>query len=189
MRFNTALYPPKGYTFTEKDGVRISGTSWSDLFRRIADYRTANNKPVGDVEQDVHDQICEDAPGLCEGGDPGSPPPISTLPSLTFNQRILGWLGTMVGLKRDSGLKLVDRDLAGTRAAICATCEFQRSLVSGCGACENTLKTSRTLLVEKNPDFPDLKPCAVLGEDCQVSVHLELPASSEPGLPVHCWRQ
>ena len=185
--FNPNLYPPDGYVFEDSDGVKHRGDSWKDLFRLIREYRVRNGKPAGDIEAEVNTQHCAKAPGLCHA--PPGPPPAPL--SAGINHRVLNWLGYILTNRRQKGTPaLVAPEEAARRAAICAVCPQQHALSSACEACLHSVRDARkAILAEVTPANRSLSPCGALGEDCFVSVHLDLKPENEPGMTPECWRR
>ncbi len=185
---NPNLYPPNGYLFRERDGSVHRGLSWKDVKKKVKEYRERNNIPVGDVWEEIMTQQCASSPGLCRDSDPG---PVRVVnDGLTFNKKVIGWLAWALGQKRLNDWALVDEDEVDRRAAICASCPMQKSLNESCGACLETIRTSRKVLLDgKKPKYQNLQPCAPLEEDCASSVHAILEPKVSHALPGNCWRR
>jgi hypothetical protein len=187
MTFNQNLYPPDGYIFHDEDGVLHRGDSWKNLRELVTDYRARNGKPPGDLEREIDAYHCAKYPGLCHADIPLPPqPPRGT----HLTARVLNWLGHLMQEVRRSATRFVSREEAKRRAAICAVCPAQSSLPDVCETCISTIKSSRRVtLGEEGPVHKSLHPCGILGEDAQISVHLEQKPSTEAALPAHCWRK
>lgn len=189
LKFNSSLYPPDGYVFTDHDGTRHRGEGWNDLVRRVSEYRQINNLPLGDVEQEIHAQACSKTPALCADTSAPLPPLVRQhTGSMTFNQKVLEWLTWMVGQKRINAVRRVDSDVAAARARVCASCPKQKALLASCDACITAAARSRDAILEGKSEFAYLNPCEVTGEDCQITVNLDLPRLTNPDLPPSCWR-
>ncbi len=184
LEFNPNLYPPDGYVFTEPDGTKHRGDSWRSLKEKIVRYRAANNFPPGDPEAEITTQLCSRVPSFCRNS---SPQPARIGP--TFNQIVIGWLTRLLSVRRAGQLPRVQDAEAVRRATICSRCPAQRSLNMTCGSCMTDInKLRRAVLDGAESLHKNLQPCAILGEDCSTSVHVEQPPV-EGQLPSHCWRR
>lgn len=188
MRFNQNLYPPEGYVFTDAQGVKHRGDSWRNLFWVITEFRKRNGIPVGNVEEDVDAQHCAQYPGLCQS-DPVVPQPSRGGQGL--NARVLNWLMHQLSKLRQNGTyPRASLDTAIARSNICVRCPRQQGLSTACSSCiEAVDSTRKAFLGEKGSVNKSLLPCVALGEDTQISIHLEQPPVSDPSLPPNCWRK
>lgn len=187
MIFNPNLYPPDGYIFRDAEGILHRGDSWRDLRRVIADFRTRNGRPVGDLDAEINAYHCGKYPGLCHGENPIPPQPPR---GSNLTARVLNWLAHLMGELRRNGVRFVSREQAAIRGEICSKCPAQSSLPTVCDACIATITSARRVaLGEAGPVHKSLHPCGILGEDCQISVHLEQKPSDERALPAGCWRR
>lgn len=186
-KINVNLYPPQGYRFREADGSVHAGQSWAHLERTVKGYRERNGIPVGDVKSDIANQFCAEVPGHCRDDEPFVAP--KNNPSLTFNNRVLSWIGTMLGKKRFGRTVKVDDAAAARRASLCVGCPAQKSLNTSCGSCVSMVKTSRKSILDGESKHQNLNPCELLGEDCALSVHLQQTPVVREDLPPHCWRR
>jgi hypothetical protein len=188
IEFNRNIYPNGGYVFTEADGTRLKASGWKSLESRIRGYRAVNRLDPGDPLAEIHVQYCAKMPHLCRQS--GEPVPPGGVGEVTFNHRVLAWIGTMVGLKRKHDFNRVDSDTALSRANTCARCPKQKSLNHACEGCLLSLKDARNGLLDGiKARFKNLNPCGVLSEDCQVSVFVLQRPSNNPELPENCWRR
>lgn len=187
-RINPNLYPPNGYRFVERDGTVFTGNSWGTVAKRVTRYRTDNKFDLGNVWEEMMNQICGEVPGYCgetspntQAGDPSG---------MSFNAKVNEWMAWALGRKRLHKVSTVEIEAAARRAAICALCPKQLALTSSCGACIVAIKSARVALQDgAEPQFQNLHPCGVLKEDCTSSVHMDLPPSNNPELPANCWRR
>ena len=189
LSFNRNIFPPDGRVYIERDGTRFRGDSWRDLEEKVAGYRKRRGWPEGNVREDIDAQICAQYPQFC-GDD--RPRPIQNAHSLSFNQRVLHWFAHALGLKRTNPklFTKVSDDVAAQRAAICARCPKQQTLVKSCEACIRNVESGRKALLNNAPSLhQNLLPCAVLAEDPVVTVHLDLIPVNSNDLPAHCWRK
>lgn len=181
-QINRNLYPSMGYRFIEQDGSVHRATGWVKLERKVAEYRQRQGFEPGNVRAEIVNQVCGAAPNLC--GETG---PQGDRSEMTFNTRILEWLGWLMGQKRINALLHVDETTATARAAVCAVCPAQKSLSKSCGSCLAGIDVARKVISDR--PFKNLSPCSVLHEDCAVSVWLKREPSHDPALPGACWRR
>lgn len=187
FRPNPNLYPEGGYIFVESDGTRFRGESWKDLIAKVAEYRARNGREKGDPEAEIFTQYCVRMPSHC-----GMHTTHQTIVphSMTFNQKVLQWFSNLLEWKRRNPIARVTDGEAARRAAICARCPMQRSLVESCESCIKTIRHGRlTVLDGHASQHQNLQPCAALGEDCMVSVHIEQPQVPAEQVPAECWRK
>lgn len=185
--FNTNLYPAGGRVFTDGDGTFFRGSSWKALIAKVTEYRKGRGAAVGDVWAEIQAQICGKMPGFCHESRPLA---VTAAGSMTFNQRIVHWLAWALGQKRVNATSRISAEEAARRAEICVRCPQQHALNASCGACIRSIEQSRTVILDgKRSAHLNLHGCAVLGEDCPTSVHLNLPPSDNPALPGNCWRK
>ncbi len=185
--FNPNLYPPGGYRFTDRDGTPHTAGGWKDLKEKVIAYRTRNGQEVGDVWAEIMAQACGRVPSHCRD-DAVAPPPPSA--GMDFSKRIMGWLANLAGLKRTGQWRLVPDDLAARRASVCLGCPGQRALNESCGACVTSIQNMRRALLDgAEPKHQNLHPCSLLGEDCQSTVHAEMPRTESTLVPDFCWRK
>ena len=188
IEFNRNIYPDGGYIFTESDGTRLKASGWKTLEAKVRGYRAVNKMPPGDPWQEINVQYCARMPHLCR--QVGEPVPPGGVGEVSFNHRVLAWIGTMVGMKRKHDFNRVDSATALSRANTCARCPKQKSLNHACEGCLLSLKDARNGLLDGvKARFKNLNPCGVLSEDCQVSVFVLQKPSNSPELPENCWRR
>lgn len=187
QEINPHLYPDGGYVFTNADGSVLRGENWHSLERRVRGYRALNKLDPGDPWREIVTQICAKHPAVCRDQAPGG---MRGQHSLTFNQIVLNWLVSVIGLKRVNRLPRVDDATAARRAAICSTCPRQKGLNESCSSCMYSLKHSRSALLDGAiSPHQNLMPCGVLGEDTATAVHFEQASTDARGLPENCWRR
>jgi len=185
--FNPNLYPDGGYLFTNPDGTVIRGESWRDLESRIRGYRALNKMDPGDPWTEIQIQHCSRQPQLCQEE---GPPIVNGGYVMSFNERVIQWFVSIIGLKRVNRLPRVDDVEAQRRADICARCPMQRSLNEACKSCLHSVETSRKAILEGCDSLHrNLQPCGALGEDTSISVHIEQAPTNHPNMPANCWRR
>lgn len=64
MSISHWLTPPGGWAFKESNKIIIRGESWEELVKYVRLHRLANRIPLGNVEQEVDDQISQLHPQL-----------------------------------------------------------------------------------------------------------------------------
>lgn len=61
------LIPPGGW-FYNQGFTMLESETYSDLVKRVTLHRENNHLPIGNVEHDIQQQICERWPVGCEEG-------------------------------------------------------------------------------------------------------------------------
>lgn len=188
---NPNLYPSStGYRFKEKDGSVHRGTGWENVIKRVTAYRERNGFLVGDVRSEVMSQACVGNPGICIDDSPRQIVPRKAGYASTMFQKVSSWLYQLVQQLQRGNLPLVDRPEAARRAAICAACPRQMAIPTVCGTCLAQLASFRRVVLQSQaPVDAGLNGCAALGEDTQVSVHLNLDPVTVHEQPDNCWRR
>lgn len=187
-QINPALYPPNGYRFRDRDGYVHGGMNWKEVEAHVIEYRARAGFDPGAPFEEIMTQVCSEVPSYCNEEEPF----VMRTKEMDFNQHVVAWLGHAAGYKRLGQWNRIDDATAARRAAICSTCPMQRALNSSCGACITTINTLRKALLDgKKPQHQNLSPCAVTWEDCQSTVHIDIPPNPnpDPNLPAHCWRR
>ena len=187
LRFNPNLYPTAGYVYQDADGILHRGESWKHLRMVVTDFRTRNGKPPGDPEREINAYHCAMTPHLCAGHNP-VPRPVAGGGSGTA--KVANWIGTILVEFRKGTIRFVSRQEAKRRAAICAVCPAQSSLSTVCSSCIASVASARRVILgDAGPVHKSLHPCGILGEDCQLTVHLEQKPTTDSALPAGCWRR
>lgn len=205
LEFNSNLHPPLGFTFKEKDGTKFRGTSWVDLEAKVAGYRSANGRPVGDVRAEIMEAVCKSSPSFCRDSGkpraplqprperkPDAPRPTQYVPAGKGNivARATNWIHALLAFKRRNAVEFVSKPEARRRAAICAQCPKQTPVAGSCGGCMTALKAAKAIILAgQAPVEKVIAGCKVLGEDTSVSVFIVQDPSGEGELPANCWRR
>lgn len=190
LEVNPNLYPKNGYRFKERDGSRWKGRSWADVIKQVTAYRERRGEEPGDVRAEVMAQACANNPNLCVDTSPRQIVTPAAGFAGTLFQKVSNWLSHLVQRLRSKELRLVDRQEAARRAAICAQCPRQMGIPTVCGACLTQLSNFRRAILQgEAPVNAGLNGCTALGEDTQVSVHLELDPVDNDEQPASCWRR
>lgn len=187
-QFNPNLYPPDGYVFKDRDGTLHRADGWKALEAMVTAYRTRNRQEVGNVWMEIQEQACGKTPGHCSDDVMRAPVPVGV--GMDFTKRVMAWLATQAGPKRKGEFKLVDDALAARRASVCLGCPGQMALSQACGACTTSIAGMRKALLDgAESKHQNLHACRLLGEDCQTTVHADLPNTKSTAVPEHCWRK
>lgn len=186
MRINTNLYPRDGYAFKDTDGsIHRSTKGWKDLIVRVKDYRRRNNRPPGEVENEVHAQACQNYPAYCYDSSHVITH-VENPPQRSLKSSVLAWLADV--RRRKPELQFVSPELATARANICAACSFNKPLPSGgCSSCKAAIGEIRAQVLDKRKVDSRLQTCERLQVDNAMLAHLEHPTMENPNLPDHCW--
>jgi hypothetical protein len=184
VNLNPNVYPHDGFFFRESDGVRIYADSWAGVVARVIKYRKRAGLPAGNPEEEVSEQACKASPVLCTGDDKRHAAAIKVTP---LKARVLSWLNNRQKEKKE--LSFVEEPTARERAAICATCDKNQSLPSGCASCNAARKIMREEIIGKRFQDGRVDVCAVLAEDLKTSVTLESQTVENNELPGKCWRK
>ncbi len=184
-RVNVNLYPRGGYLFVDKDGAKLrSDKGWRDLIARVTDYRRRNKYPIGDPEQEVHEQACVSNPSYCSDQTVVIPQPG---PKSTMKERILRWI--VVLRTKASELRFVTETEAMVRAEICLKCPRRQSLPVGCSSCRAAVKAARPEIIGKRKIDERLNGfgCDAVGVDIATAAHIDGQTVEDETLPSFCW--
>lgn len=197
---NTREAPPgpdnRGYQFTHETGHKSYGldpdTWWADILK----FRRNNGLPIlDDLRATVEDQFCHLLPpGWCQYED-GSAQTKFIQTRLTIDDI---WHGTLVLVAFvDNGCQITPKEVAESRARICAACEFNVG-VSGCGPCVGL--SALVGQVAKGATSSDeqlgVRVCAIC--KCSSRAQVWLPADVLAAgvddemltrFPSHCWKK
>jgi len=185
--------PPGGWHYTvEQTGVRIEAASARTLKSKIRQHLKANSLPL----PEGFDAWAEDA--ICTQGGYGNPFCGGAVPKPDGKMPILSlamaarFIKTMLGVIRDR--KLVSRDEAERRIAICNACPLATS-IGGCKSCSTVFKEVERLLA-KSPlvSAPGKEFCKACG--CLLRLKAVVPndvldraETTRPPYAAECWRQ
>ena len=186
--------PPGGWRYTQPEsGFAMSGITFGQLLKRVAAHRHSNGFPTdGSLSAEVQDSICEhlgfaDQCRRCSGG---LVPPA---------QRSIRWsdvgrfMKVMAAWVTASGDKFVPAEEANRRAALCASCPYNKP-VRGCSSCHAILEEiSEAVAGRTTPSDTELFGCGICGCANKVQVHAPLEAlragiTPEMEFPPQCWK-
>ena len=186
------LYPREtGYTYVDKMGTRISGTTLPDLISRVRRWRELNGLPVGDPTGDVHEYLCKRNPSYCRGAG-APPPPAPPNPNMrALSERVLAWLGR-IGSAFKSPVRSVDTGVLASRMEACRACAYNKPYVAACRGCSATsLAVRRAWVTGPAASVSEgVHACAQYGYDAAVAAQLG-PDKMPPDrhAPSGCWRR
>lgn len=185
-RINVNLFPRDGYFFTDSDGARIRGNSWSDVMRRVAAYRKRAGRAQGNVEAEVSAQACARNPAHCSeiNGENERHLKIASLKG-----RVLRYLSFIRGLLPGNRVPWASPQDARNRANVCASCPNNTALPEGCSSCRAAVRAMHKEILGDRTIDARLNGCAILGESLPVSTWVEHDVVDETALPAHCWRK
>lgn len=176
-------------------GTILRNVTEEGLIKMIFEWRLRNNVPIGDIEADIDKMYCERWPQACHAEPSDSNPLGQPLPpSEPLMNRIARWVGILAQAMPRGGYKLVEKDTAEARAAICHGCPKNVSWRGGCSGC--TASTSAILIsirqMKKTTRDGNLLGCLVCGTDTQTAVWLDpqtTPLTEDQALrlPARCW--
>lgn len=187
-RIKVNIFPKNGYTFLELDGTVLTDPrGWQGLIRAVTSYRRRNKLPIGNPADEVHAQVCAANPGMCWEDNETTKQQLKTV---SLKGRVLRWMSDVLRHKEKNGVAFVPSSESAAREDVCQKCPFNQALAAeGCGSCKKAVREQRKGIIGGLPRFNRLHACAVLGEDLQASVHLDLPVVDNHELPQHCWRK
>lgn len=195
-RISHQLVPNGGWQFLE-NGTLFKAQTWNDLVRDVRNHRISNQIPIGNLEEEIEDQIAEEHPSFIINGDKLKKKPMgvsyfSTIQS--FAQFL--WNYTL------KGGGLVDQNTANIRADICAGCHNNKpssEVRGGCSVCNKlgnaALDKVRSSIIKNNHTTKDarLLTCAICGCDSRISVWMPNSALLNTGdanaFPSFCWKK
>lgn len=193
-----SIVMPGGWHKPEKDRSGrdlpepVRADTYKDLIAAVAKFRADNVIPIGDVEADVENYICQNFPHMCHNV-PGAEVTVTISTGnksafQTLTDRTIQWLDEKID--NHSIDKLVLAPEAKRRADICAKCKFNQRWNSNCGACFEAITRMSSVLRYGNdvPNGKDLYSCQILGHENRSAVWLkasELKTSHD--LPQPCW--
>jgi hypothetical protein len=184
-KINPNLYPSSGYMFKESDGSRIFGNTWPGVVARVVAYRKRNNLPPGNPGEEVNAQACQNNPGYCIEHNERARADAQKKHS-SFKSQVLTWLNSITKIREKAW---VPEETARNRAAVCATCPYNKPLPGGCASCKAAVAEFRKQILGSRFQDGRLNGCEILTEDLQVGVHLDQTTLDNGGLPGHCWRR
>jgi len=185
-QINRNLFPRDGYFFKESDGVRIGADTWAGVIARVKRYRARAGLPPGNPEEEVMNQACDRNPGYCTTENAAYTHEVSRA---SLKNRVLLWFLQMRKRKTDESIRIMSDTDARNRAQVCAGCPRNQALPEGCSSCRAAIEESRKQLIGSRFVDARINSCAVLGEELNTTIHLDLVRVENSALPEHCWRK
>jgi len=184
--FNPNVAPLSGFQFKESDGTLICGGSQRLTVAKVREYRSRNNLPPGNPEDELADQFCAAHPENCKPGN-RVPPPHSRNPIESLKSRVLRWLNTKA---KDTDRKFVSDSSADVRATTCKNCPKNTKMPGGCSTCKAAVVALRGQIIGPHRGvYGWLGGCDALGCDLSAAIHLDEDCLLDNSLPDHCWRK
>jgi len=173
--------------------VRLEGTSFEDVAKRVLQHRLTNGKAPGDPAQELIDYVCGSWPHFCRDTNPPEIPASAGQPTAGLATRCANWIAAFYEYARgDKGVPLKESQ---RRANICAACPKNQPFFGGCGSCVSNIQ--RLFFVWRRdrplPREGELGACFVIGQHNGSAVLSEkLPPLTDEireRLPDNCWRK
>lgn len=192
---NTSVVPPQGYHFVDRSTgtpVRIEGTDFDDVARRVLEHRLANHRPTGNPLAELFEYICTTWPHFCHDSERDVVKPTGNM-SDHISTRVVNWLSAFVRFAyNDAG---VSQSEAERRAIVCAQCPYNVSYQSGCGSCMDSISRLSFVFRRDRRTASDhlLGGCRITSQHNQSAVWAaKLPETDQTAqslLPSNCWRK
>jgi hypothetical protein len=198
-RVLTAMVMPGGWHKPEVDRAGrqlrepIRADTFWDLIAAVTKFRADNLIPIGNVQHDVEEYICEKFPNSCVSRGATAvveirvaPPAVN--PAQTLTDNMIGWMDKR--LNNHSVDRIVIDSEARQRAEVCRKCPMNVKWNTGCGTCVDAVgRLSTALRLGKDvPGGKRLFACRVLQHENRSAVWLDKSlVETSPTLPGHCW--
>jgi hypothetical protein len=183
------IVPPGGWHFIQ-DGVTLKASGHTELVKTVEAFRAENELPIGDVEQEITDQVCARTPQSCHGVDSV----LIKVHKATVNDKntlirdISVWASNL--LRQKTPFRLVGDELAESRSQICRKCPENVNWRGGCRSCitaaDRVCATVRQARDTKSSKV--LGGCQKLRHDNRTAIFLEKEfLSTDSSVPDYCW--
>lgn len=168
-------------------GVMLHASTEKELSNLIFDFRLRNGIANSDIEADIDAYYCRTWPQSCHDTGQNRGPRRTEL-----IDRITQWVTILGRAMPRGGYKLVEKDIAETRAAACQGCPNNQSWRGGCAGCTSAVSQMLVSLrqMRKTTRDGNLLACAELGHDNLTAAHLPAPEITDDQrarLPDRCW--
>jgi hypothetical protein len=180
----TTTPPQPGFVFTDpRTGIVHKDLSLFAIFPKVAKSWDANGiEPPENWKAVVIHEMCEQNPHI-ECREEGEVERHMTLNDVyRFASSVKKWM--------EGGMNFVSKEEAERRAAICASCHYNKP-VGVCWGCHDALKWvgERIGWPETKRDS-ELRGCVKCGCVLRLKIHLPLDAIDNTGIefPSHCWQ-
>lgn len=182
------VVPPGGWYF-EQGRYRIQGETWAALVANVAAHRTSNGLPVGNVADEVENQICTRHPQFCSLPEQ---PTVHESPGFWASVKNCTTALIKLGLGKDD---LVSQAEANRRGLICAGCHNNVERSGGCAKCQKALADmfgGSVVGSRSTPHDPRLKACSICNCENRLKIWFPLSAlqiddSNRNAFPAFCW--
>lgn len=188
-RLNPNLHPKGGFSFTDAEGVKHLADDLERLIEVVTHYRKRAQRPPGDPQTEIEDQLCRRHKALCRVGPVGQAemphPPGATIEQVSLAIHVA--YNIKQGEHYPGGS--VERPEAEQRAAICAACPHAVNWTVGCRPCTKNVEGKTDTILFPRPVVESTRNMA-----CQLSKDsLELAVWRVNGrkvktAPPACWR-
>jgi hypothetical protein len=200
MRVITSVVMPSGWHYLQRlesgQYQRIEGRTYDELVDKIFSFRLQHIElvPSGTatrerVSADLLEWICTRWPGQCTGAR-GELPPAPRPDRTTYSRpstRVEDWFK----LLSTKNLEWVDQATAYKRAKICIACPLNQQWQTGCGPCNQNIRTKALLLrgSHKLGLEGNLRACLGFGWLNEIAVWL-VDGFNEASrkIPEKCWK-
>lgn len=183
MRVKVNLYPPDGWFFVERDGVKLKAGSFRGVLKKIKHYRKLNSFPPGNPEEELATQVCQRVPMMCfdDSNSWAHPKP----PTTSLKSRVLKWLSDLTQVTP----VFVSPPEVQKRAEICLRCPKMGPMEKGCSTCRDAIREMQTVIARGRKLDGRLMCCSILGTDLKVATLIADSRLNDPSLPDGCWRK
>ena len=160
--------------------VKVEAGDLKTLFENVMQFRIVHNIGVGDVMQEVTEQICSKHPKQCKGG--GFIPPSFTV---NDNNKKTGKISAWANGKLRQRRGMVGIEEAARRSKICKTCPFSIKWENECQSCVTNTKYLLVML-RNNQETESCGFCQIHEWDNETASFLT-DNEKKPTQPAHCW--
>lgn len=188
-KINPNIFPKDGYYFSEKDGVKIVGSTWGGVIARVAAYRKRAGYTPGDPTREVMEQACNRNPGACSEEN-GAYRAAVTVASL--KGRVLQWFMSLKKRRGKEPISFVNDEEAARRRGVCRGCPFNTAIPEGCSSCRAAVSELRADIIGSGRYVDPVlvqHACSIIGSDLATSNWLDEVTEDIPQLPAHCWKK
>lgn len=192
QRIITGMIPPGGWHFMQEGKHRIESDSYDHLIEAVQTWRLQNQRPVGNVVQDVIDYICSNFPRQCQGTpEQRASGAVKPTPGAgnKFVDKIIQWANDA----RDEGIarELETEQEALRRANICAQCPKNSTWENSCPSCVDHAQRLMAIL-RQGKDIQSMAPrlhgCSEVTHDNRTAIWIKKEfLRKSDGMPEACW--
>ncbi len=175
MRIPRMTGPPGQWHFPVSETVTLRALTFDMLRQEIFDWRVSNAQEPGNIEAEIDAYFCKKWPARCYAEDKDGHYPPGVTAEDKMSDRVLRWVASMVDIRRvpQGGWPLASLKTAESRAKGCANCPRNIAWPSGCGGCDQSVKTaSARVRSHRAVPVENLQACSLFGWDNESAVHL-----------------